>query len=116
MIKIFKKLWREVFYRTDIPFFVFDGWFGWDKIGHFARHVIFTLVGFSLSYLTCVWIFNLPALLYVCVGTIIFYDTLWDIIYEYKDYCRGNGFSLMDIAYGRAGCLITLWVMLKWIL
>lgn len=101
MIKLFKKLWQDVFYRTDIPFFVNDGYFGRDKCGHFARHVIFTSIGLCLG--GAVW----------CIA---FYDTLFDIIYEYKDYCRGNGFSLMDVAYGRAACLITLWIALRWIL
>lgn len=116
MIKLFKKLWQDVFYRTDIPFFVNDGYFGLDKLGHFSRHILFTLTGFLLSYLVCLWIFNLPALLYVCVGAIAFYDFLFDIIYEYGNYCKGIGFSILDVVYGRAGCLITLWVVLKWIL
>jgi hypothetical protein len=116
MIELFKKLWRDVFYRTDIPFLVNDGIFGLDKCGHFARHVFFTSIGFLSSYLVCVWILNLPALLHVCIGAIAFYDFLFDINYEYGNYCKGIGFSLLDIAYGRAGCLITLWVALRWML
>ena len=96
--------------------FIDDGWFGKDKVGHFARHVIFILVGVSISYLICSWIFNLPFLFYVCVGAIAFYDTLWDFLYEYMNSVAGIGFSWKDILYGRAGCLITLWVLLRWIL
>ena len=88
-----KAMWDEVFYKTGEPFFKFDGWFGWDKIGHFSRHVIFVLVALLLGAKP--W-------------AIVWYDTLFDIIYEYKDYCRGNGFSIMDVVYGRSGMIVTL--------
>ena len=93
MIKWFKRyIWDVVFYK-DEPFFKFDGWFGRDKVGHFFRHVIFVTAGLLTG--GTVW-------------CIVIYDTLFDILYEYKDYCRGNGFSIMDIVYGRAGMLVTL--------
>jgi hypothetical protein len=92
VIEWLKKQWREVFFQNT-SFFHFDGWFGWDKIGHFSRHVIFVLVA--------LWLGAKPF-------AIVWYDTLFDILYEYKDYCRGNGFSLMDVVYGRSGMALVL--------
>ena len=93
MIEWLKRQWREVFYKPNEPFFKFDGWFGWDKIGHFSLHVILATVGLLLGAKP--W-------------AVVWFDTVIDILYEYKDYCRGNGFSIMDVVYGRSGMLVTL--------
>ena len=108
MIEFLKKQWREVFYKAPEPFFKFDGWAGLDKWLHMLRHVIFisAAIGFYF-WLGPIW---------GMIAAWVFYDTLFDVIYEYKDYCRGNGFSILDFCYGRAGMFLTLFVLyLLWI-
>lgn len=78
-------------------FFVFDGWFGWDKVGHFTRHVLYTLF-YAL-------------VLKMNVAAIVFCDTQFDFFYEYMNYRAGIGFSILDVIYGRTGMLITLLIL-----
>jgi hypothetical protein len=89
-----RSLYDQLVYK--LPFFVNDGWFGMDKIGHFSRHAISTLIGAGLG---------------CSVLGIIFYDTLWDLLYEYMNYTKGIGFSVRDVIYGRAGMLFVLVVL-----
>lgn len=78
-------------------FFIFDGWFGLDKIGHFSRHVLFTL------WYVLVLDMGLWAIVYV--------DTQFDLFYEYMNYRAGIGFSILDVVYGRTGMLITILIL-----
>lgn len=99
-----KDMWDEVFYKHGESFFKFDGWFGWDKIGHFSRHVIFVLVALLLGAKSS-W-------------AIIMYDTMFDLLYEWGNYAKGIGFSIMDVVYGRCGCILTLLIahyILNWL-
>jgi hypothetical protein len=48
--------------------FIDDGWFGLDKIGHFTRHVLFTLF-YSFVLNMSLW-------------AIVYVDTQFDVFYE----------------------------------
>jgi hypothetical protein len=80
--------------------FIDDGWFGLDKVGHFTRHVLFTLF-YALVLNMSLW-------------AVIYVDTQFDIFYEYMNSVAGIGFSFKDILYGRMGMIITL-LVLRWI-
>ena len=88
--------------REETKFFVFDGWFGWDKIGHFTRHVL------VVSFLAWVWPWVVGPGGYMGLWAIVLIDTVLDLFYEYMNYRAWIGFSIMDVVYGRAGMLITL--------
>jgi len=81
--------------------FIDDGWGGIDKLGHFTRHVLFTLF--------YIFILNMS------LWAIVYVDTQFDVFYEYMNHTAGIGFSPKDILYGRAGMVITL-LALRWML
>ena len=83
----------ETLDTTKKSFFINDGWFGVDKIGHFTRHVLMTFLGVLLG--GCLW-------------CIVYYDSIFDVLYEYMNYKSGVGFSIRDIIWGRAGMIACL--------
>ena len=89
---IITRIKNEIFIRGDEPFFTpNDKPLGLDKLWHLLRHIASGAIGYALG--------GGP----VIVG---YFDTLLDFEFEYKDYCRGKGFSLFDFFAGRLGFLI----------
>lgn len=87
------------------PIFIFDGWFGRDKVFHFSFHCALTFLGLWAAH------FNS-----VAVGVIVLFDTLLDLLYEYCNYRSPTnweqrktiGFSWLDFGYGRLGMSLAL--------
>jgi hypothetical protein len=108
MINLVLKYLREWF--PTRPIFIFDGWFGQDKVGHFSIHFAFSFVALWTAH------FN-P----VAVGSIALYDTLFNLLYEYCNYRsptdwinrRTIGFSWLDVGYGVLGMIAALWIGIK---
>ena len=79
--------------------FINDGYFGVDKIGHFILHAVITFVAVLLG--GSAW-------------SVFALDSVIDLQTEYRQDRQGIGFSLLDVVYGRAGCLTVLWIMGLW--
>jgi hypothetical protein len=103
MINFVLKYLREWF--PTRPIFIFDGWFGFDKVCHFVFH-------FALAF-AALWSAHFCS---IAVGPIAILDTLLDLLYEYCNYRsptdwinkRTIGFSWLDVGYGRLGMITAL--------